>query len=126
MPAGFFLCGLRSNFDCSIIEEGSSIRNKRPNKQSLDFSSVTKRFRVQIKEDQFKCNLPNKMAEYADTHLQVFIPNKGVDWPIFWWICSPPNIDKVIDNSGEEAKLSKVNSGNLWFFDTSDDKGRGV
>ena len=31
----------------------------------------------------------------------------------FWRICSPPNIDKVIENSGEEAKLSKVNSGNL-------------
>ena len=50
----------------------------------------------------------------------------GVDLFGVVWICSPPNIDKVIDNSGEEAKLSKVNSGNLWFFDTSDDKGRGV
>lgn len=37
----------------------------------------------------------------------------GVDLFGVVWIGSPPNIDKVIDNSGEEAKLSKVNSGNL-------------
>ena len=69
------------------------ISRKRPIEEEADFVPPLKRFTVVSSDDQHKWNLPQDMAEYANEHMQTFIPEKDVSESIMLPNPVPSNID---------------------------------
>ena len=50
----------------------------------LDASATDKRFKVILKGEEFKWNLPSNMAEYANNHFNSYIVNKNIEEQCKW------------------------------------------
>ena len=88
---------------------------KKPRTKS--FTPETNRFCVVNQEDQFKWELLNAMAEYANNHLNIFIQEQDLKQAILKTIPVPSNLQEVRRMDEFMTQLRKRNDRKSYFIE---------
>ena len=66
--------GEKSHSSSSNVSNSDSITDS-----DSEASATDKRFKVILKGEEFKWNLPSSIAEYANNHFNSYIPDKDIE-----------------------------------------------